>query len=250
MFFGENALVISLACHQVFSTQKNALAVLGRTHYSLSYRFSGQTVLEYGEERLVSEAGTLTYVPKGLDYITEVPEAGEMVVVHFDLADEDAPAVPVVITPTDPSFFAEEFVTLIHRINRGRDPKSLSIFYGILAALDQNQPTLGNASPRVLVIKEYIDHHLNRPELGISAVAERFGVSDSYLRRSFRSCFGISPGAYIKKCRIENAKILLQTGYYTIGEVAAQCGYESLSYFSADFHRMVGCSPREYMNKK
>ncbi len=250
MFFGENALVTSLVCHQVFYTQKNALDVPGRAHHSLSYRFSGQTVLEFGGERLVSVPGTLTYVPKGLDYITEIPEAGEMIVAHFDLMDEDAPAVPMVITPTDPTLFAEEFVSLSHRINRGRDPKSLSIFYGILAALNQDQPSLGNTSPRALAIKEYIDRRLNRSELGVSAVAERFGVSDSYLRRFFRSAFGISPGAYIKKSRIENAKILLQTGYYTIGQVASQCGFESLSYFSAEFHRSVGCSPREYMNKK
>ena len=101
-----------------------------------------------------------------------------------------------------------------------------------------------------LKIKEYIDHRLYRPELGVTSVAERFGVSDSYLRHSFRSSYGISPCSYIKKCRIENAKVLLQTGYYTIGQVAAQCGFESLSYFSAEFHRSVGCSPREYMNKK
>ena len=60
----------------------------------------------------------------------------------------------------------------------------------------------------------------------------------------------MSPMAYIKRTRIENARLLLRTGYFTVGEVAAQCGFESLSYFSYEFHRMTGMTPGECIREQ
>jgi AraC-like DNA-binding protein len=42
--------------------------------------------------------------------------------------------------------------------------------------------------------------------------------------------------------------MLLETGLYSITEVAFRTGFESSSYFSAEFRRMTGRSPKDYRN--
>ncbi len=251
LFFGHNALLTGMDCHHVFHSNRGCTLVSGRPFYSLSYRLSGQTTLEYNGKKLISTPGTLTYVPMNFSYATET-SLGEMIVVHFNLTEEEAPSEPAVITPAKVSDYAQRFLALRQQFfhSNRRNPRNLSMFYGILADLEGEEMQHSLVMPRMLAAKEYLDTHLGCSDLGVTMVAQRLGISDSYLRRSFRISFGISPGAYIKKCRIENAKILLQTGYYTISQVATQCGFESLSYFSAEFHRLVGCSPSVYMNKK
>jgi two-component system response regulator YesN len=49
--------------------------------------------------------------------------------------------------------------------------------------------------------------------------------------------------------RIENAKAYLRTGLFSVTEVATKCGFDSISYFSCEFHRIVGMTPREYVAK-
>ena len=41
----------------------------------------------------------------------------------------------------------------------------------------------------------------------------------------------------------------LPRGVYTVTEVAFRAGFESSSYFSAEFRRLEGISPREYKNR-
>jgi len=62
-------------------------------------------------------------------------------------------------------------------------------------------------------------------------------------------CFDCAPVVYLKNVRLENAKILLESGLYTISETAGLCGFHSVSYLSKEFSRKYGMSPREYMNK-
>ena len=95
-------------------------------------------------------------------------------------------------------------------------------------------------------VKNYIDENLCDPTLRVSALAEIFGTSEVYFRREFNKYYGATPVEYIKKQRIEHACRLLRTQLYTIAEVATRSGFDSISYFSSEFHKAMGCSPREY----
>ena len=71
---------------------------------------------------------------------------------------------------------------------------------------------------------------------------------DAIFKREWHSYF-LSPIGYIKKVRMDNARLLLRTGYYSVSETARKCGFESLTYFSGEFHRMTGRTPTEYMRE-
>jgi AraC-like DNA-binding protein len=80
----------------------------------------------------------------------------------------------------------------------------------------------------------------------VAALAEEAGVSDVYFRREFKRCAGMPPREYIRLVRLENAKALLDTALYSVSETATRCGFDSISYFSAEFRRAYGVTPSEF----
>jgi len=51
----------------------------------------------------------------------------------------------------------------------------------------------------------------------------------------------------VNECRIEKAKNLLKA-HVRIKEVVFCCGFQSQSYFSKMFKKLVGVSPKEYQD--
>ncbi len=251
MFFGDNALVVGLDCLKVNKQIKPNLFVHGRTHYSLSYRLRGTTAIEFNGKQIVSGPDTLTYVPMNFGYNTFVPEEGEMIVVHFNLIDEEAPCEPMVIKADNARSIMSQFMALYDIFLPGdrRNPSCLSLFYGIISALEQNSTASLQAGSQAQKIKRFVDKHITDSNFGVSVASTALGISDSYLRRVFHEAFGISPCGYIKSKRMEIAKSMLLSGYYSIGEVATLSGFESISYFSTEFRKNQGCSPREFINE-
>ncbi|WP_199320303.1 helix-turn-helix domain-containing protein [Leptolyngbya sp. FACHB-261] len=49
--------------------------------------------------------------------------------------------------------------------------------------------------------------------------------------------------------RVERSKKLLEQHDHSILEVALQCGFNSQSHFSYQFHRLTGVQPNAYRNR-
>jgi AraC-like DNA-binding protein/mannose-6-phosphate isomerase-like protein (cupin superfamily) len=75
-----------------------------------------------------------------------------------------------------------------------------------------------------------------------AAMSER-----TFLRR-FREATGCAPIDYVIRARIRRATELLtdRNGVVSITEIAFRCGFQDSNYFSRQFRRHVGTSPRSY----
>ena len=139
-----------------------------------------------------------------------------------------------------------------YRVGLEHDLTCLSMFYEILAETARALPTPddgGGRSPKLRAVKAQIDRRFDDPELSVAALAAQTGWSEVYFRRAFRAAFGTSPLAYIRRVRLENAKALLRTGYYSVTETATRCGFDSVSYFSYTFRRETGVTPSAYRER-
>lgn len=89
---------------------------------------------------------------------------------------------------------------------------------------------------------------LDRTEVAIDmpALAGELGMGYSVFRRRFRAITGMAPAQYHLQCRIEKAARLLRRTVLPVGEIARQCGFESIFYFSRVFKRKTGASPRRF----
>ncbi len=84
----------------------------------------------------------------------------------------------------------------------------------------------------------------------ISSLAKRVGTNECYLKKGFREQTGLSIGKYIRDLRMGNALELLETGRYTIMEVAFAVGYTNPSHFSAAFKKFYGATPSCYLSEE
>ena len=104
-------------------------------------------------------------------------------------------------------------------------------------------PTLGRMSEIIGYVEE---HYTDR--ITLTALSERFFISEYYLCRLFREYTGLTIMSYVTGRRIERARSLLERGG-RVSEVARSCGFGSVSAFASAFVKAVGCSPIEYRRR-
>ena len=103
----------------------------------------------------------------------------------------------------------------------------------------------GKNSPLICFCLDYIDFHYAEA-LSLSVLAEKCGVSDSYLSSLFRKEMNMTLTDYILQTRIAHAIYLLNTTQMSIQTIASQCGFDDGNYFTRIFKRTQGQSPRQY----
>lgn len=247
MNFSKLPVISDVAFLDMQNRTRPMIAIPGRNFASLSLRISGKVTIASGGRIFHSGPGSLTFIPQGCPYRTETVEGSRFFVMHFQV-ENDCGGTACVIQAPYPQVFFNMFENAVRRYgSRGCDMALMSMAYQILSESHQVFSP-GERAPRWLSeCKKFIDLSITDPALRIRDLAEQCGVSEVYFRKEFARCYGCSPLEFIKQRRIETAKILLQTGLYTVTDVAFRSGFESSSYFSAEFRRATGMSPREYM---
>ena len=82
--------------------------------------------------------------------------------------------------------------------------------------------------------------------IGLEELASIAHMSARSFARAFRAAMGSSPIAYLLQLRINKAADLLRHGEGTITDVAYRVGFGDSNYFTRQFHKLVGVSPRDY----
>lgn len=80
----------------------------------------------------------------------------------------------------------------------------------------------------------------------VDALASECGLSRSTFRSLFTATVGESPGRYLSRLRVEQAKELLKSTSLSLTAIAERVGYADPFSLSKAFKRFEGCSPREY----
>jgi AraC-like DNA-binding protein len=81
----------------------------------------------------------------------------------------------------------------------------------------------------------------------LSDLSQLANMSKYHLLRSFTKQKGISPYCYLEAIRISAAKKLLEQQCSPLN-VALQTGFSDQSHFSNFFKRIIGLTPKQYMN--
>ncbi len=82
-------------------------------------------------------------------------------------------------------------------------------------------------------------------DLNIEDLAFLCALSVSSFKRKFQAVYGTSPNKYITSKRLDKAQSLLRTTSLTISEVAYDCGFSDVSYFSKSYKKYYNSSPSE-----
>jgi AraC-like DNA-binding protein len=97
---------------------------------------------------------------------------------------------------------------------------------------------------RVLRARAYAEDALGEP-LGLSELAREAALSPFHFHRLFRSAFGETPAAYVRRRRLDKAREALLLGDKPVTLICLDSGFSSLGSFSTLFRARFGASPRE-----
>lgn len=98
---------------------------------------------------------------------------------------------------------------------------------------------------RIMAITDYIDQNFQR-KLLLGEVAEREGLSLTYLSHFFKSALGMPFQEYLNQKRFEHACRLLFTTDRKILDISLSSGFSDVRYFNGAFLKQYGCTPKEY----
>lgn len=85
--------------------------------------------------------------------------------------------------------------------------------------------------------------------LTVRQIARMAHMSERSLTRMFRRVTGHSPNDHVIRVRIARASELLLQGDVRVTEAAIQCGFNDSNYFSRQFKKVMGMTPREFRSR-
>ncbi len=156
------------------------------------------------------------------------------------------PRVTVWNNPDEALEFASAMFKVFHSGDFDQDALTAYLYstlrWQALASLRQPAAQLPDALSRAL---KYLDANCTSNVTPEDA-AEYAGISRPYLFRMFRESLRTSPHQYLLKRRLDKAKLLLAGETFSIKEIAADCGFESIEVFYRQFRSSFHTTPAEY----
>ena len=222
----------------------------GRNFGALSYRVSSDAKLSCGEEEIFATDGAVCFFPAGLDYY-RTAKKDECIVVHFNLDSPAKRTIDMVFPKNSEkvkSLFFEIYDVWREKAS-GYKYRATAILYEIFAECYVGCSEKNQINEKIRAGFDYINENYRKTDVSVSIAAKRSFVSEVYFRKLFKAEMGISPRKYIIRLRIQNAATLINTGYYSLKEVADACGYTDYKYFSSEFKDVMGIKPSEYVYK-
>lgn len=190
--------------------------------------------------------------------------------VHFDLIDANGRRLnrkevllpPVIGTIPDIAYFESTLRRMMFLLYHYRNSdtgisthvqKELScLLKGLLFDYHLSSRELAGASGVQKAHQQMVSSALSRiyhhpgSVLSAAELAREFGHSQRHFCRLFRLITGKPPGRTLIEARIDHAKKLLATSAMTITEISESLKYENIFYFSRQFKKVTGLSPKDF----
>ncbi|VVQ03077.1 HTH-type transcriptional activator RhaS [Pseudomonas fluorescens] len=150
---------------------------------------------------------------------------------------------------TDPTLFAELDSLYVVLTDSGTLPgimqaAVLNFFQRLVARLQTANDHTACAPHKMIQAAEFIREHCTHT-LRLEDIAAAVQLSPSYLIRTFKAHYGLTPHGYLIDCRLQLARDGLRRGD-GIAEVAAQAGFADQAHLQRLFKRTLAATPGQY----
>lgn len=95
-------------------------------------------------------------------------------------------------------------------------------------------------------IISYIQENLHS-DITLQNVADHLGYSYFYVSKRIRQVFSVPFTTLLSQYRVAEAKMLLDSGKYTVTQAALASGFGSIRSFNRIFHNLTGLTPSQYL---
>lgn len=219
----------------------------------LVFHISGKSKLLYNNNEFYIQPNTLRFLPKGANSRYEVlrEEVGDCILVDFltnKPISEDAFTVFNKYTGRFYPLFNKMFSVWVAK-NEGYKFECISILYKIFAEMQKTKYIPDGQFKAIKPAIDYIEAHFLEGKIAAEDISQNCDFSYEYIRKLFVKKFGVSPIKYAINLKINYACELMQSGIYTVSQIAEMCGYNDIYFFSRQFKEYMGITPTEFINK-
>lgn len=233
-----------------YHQKKEKVFVPARSYSALTLRIKTPGTYKCKNKVIAFEPESICIIPAEVSYERNNFEE-DILVIHFHILNyvfEEIQVFKIQDVEKYKNLFLkalnlkyENSVGSMYRIN--------SILYEILSELTCDVGFTTNAKDnRIIESAEYMRQNFWDPELSIENLAKKACVSPAYYRREFYRVYNSSPKDYLDNLRIQYAKSLLETGYFSQKEISQRCGYKDVAYFRTVFKRKIGKGIKAYLD--
>jgi AraC-like DNA-binding protein len=222
----------------------------------LVFAKSGIHCYETSSGNFMQEAGELCLIPPGMDYVYSTESAYHKLVVLFDgeLLPQTCRVLnldePFKVRLPDAEAKIRALAALLENESASNTPEILGSAQALLTEI-----SVFNASDHrnedyalFLTMKKRLGGSLET-RISLEDIATEFKVSHSYIHKLFGRYSSVSPQQFRIGRKMERARFSLENTGLLVKEIAFQLGYANQHYFSNDFKKHCGLSPREYRKR-
>ncbi|MEJ8305984.1 helix-turn-helix domain-containing protein [Saccharibacillus sacchari] len=135
---------------------------------------------------------------------------------------------------------------------QGRQTMLIARFMELVVYLCRHYDTQSREAPDSLshlanAVSYMEDHYLEA--LSLEQIAVRSGVSVRHLNRMFKAYYQTTPVAYLQSLRLERSRMLLKHSDLPVTQISYECGFNDSNYFTRQFTKAYGMSPKAYRQK-
>ena len=128
----------------------------------------------------------------------------------------------------------------------GKALETIALALAHIFGADRQHDTRPSLRPREIrrmhEARDIVDSRLDDLP-GLAELARAVGTSTTALKKAFRAVFGVPVFEYARTERLRRAHVLLSQGDFSVGEVAARVGFQSLGHFGAAYKKLFGFLP-------
>ena len=243
-------LTISVIDVLNYHQKREKVFVSARTYSAITLRLKTPGKYICKGKTITFEPTSICIIPAGVAYERNNFEE-DILVIHFHLLNYAMEEIQVFKVP-DAEKYKELFtkaLTFKYENDIGSTYRITSVVYEILSELTRDVGFTANSKDnRIIESAEHMRQNFWNPELSIEKLAIQACVSPAYYRREFNRVYGTSPKEFLDTLRIQYAKTLLETDYFSQKEIAWRCGYADVGYFRTVFKRKIGMSIKQYLS--
>lgn len=248
MIFENSQLVFRVIDVLSISSGHVRMVNTNRHFCALSFRKKTDAHISWGDQQMDMQPYSVTFFPADVDYTREAT-VDEMMVIHFELFNYTGKDIETFVT-VNPDAILAQFQAAFDEWKKNhpsRQYRVTALLCNIFAQLyEEYEQRRGNHSPLLARALQFIGAHYTQSGLTVDQIARHVGICPVYLRKIFREEMNLSPKQYLTSLRLHYAASLLDSGYYTVTEVAKRAGFEDEKYFSTVFRQAMGVSPSRY----
>lgn len=231
-----------------------------RDQYVFYFVFSGRGIIRYGYTSYVLTCGNGFFFFPGdiIDYRADIEAPWQYAWLGFSGKTVDRLLSMIGITREQPLYRSREPENTCTNLRRCIDLLShtrseierLSQLYGLFSVLERHRAMDTHESTDIVQPLDYVDavykfirSSYARKDCSIESMADKLGLTRTYLSALIRRRTGTTPKALLTAYRMEQAKLLLTRTILPISDIAEAVGYADPLCFSRAFRKFAGISP-------